>query len=84
MNKFLMLVALSMLTLSAANASALPCMLSGDNPVDGTTVVSCGGLTFDNFGSPLGQITVSSAPSRPAGFFNAVLQHVAPFTSSRI
>jgi hypothetical protein len=50
MNKFLMLVALSMLTLSAANASALPCMLSGDNPVDGTTVVSCGGLTFDNFG----------------------------------
>lgn len=49
MNKFLAMLAFSLLSLSMASASSLPCTLSGDNPVDGTTVVVCGGLTFDNF-----------------------------------
>ncbi|HXM45390.1 MAG TPA: PEP-CTERM sorting domain-containing protein [Bryobacteraceae bacterium] len=52
MNKFLMLLAVSTLTLCVASASQIPCTIAGTtfgDPVNGTTVVTCGTLTFDNF-----------------------------------
>jgi hypothetical protein len=54
MNKFLMLLAFSLLPLGIASASMLPCTISGansgvDDPVVSTTVITCGGLTFSNF-----------------------------------
>jgi hypothetical protein len=53
MNKFLMVLALSLLSLSIASASSIPCTINGsDAIVEGTTsttTVTCGGLTFDNF-----------------------------------
>src|ERR1022692_1447866 len=51
MNKFLVLLAFSLLSLSVASASPLPCTISTgvDNPVTSSTVIMCGGLTFDNF-----------------------------------
>lgn len=51
MNKFLMLVVLSMLLVGLASAAPLPCSVNTgfDNPVTSSTVVTCNGLTFDNF-----------------------------------
>jgi len=52
MNKLLMLVAIALLSLGVASASTLPCTISGttlDSAVTSATVVTCGGLTFDNF-----------------------------------
>jgi hypothetical protein len=51
MNKFLVLLALSLLSLGMASASQLPCTVNTgfDNAVTASTVVTCGGLTFDNF-----------------------------------
>jgi hypothetical protein len=52
MKNLLVLVALSLLSLSMASASLIPCTIStgADNPVNSSTVITCGdGLTFDNF-----------------------------------
>jgi len=52
MRKFLVLLAFSMLSLAVANASDIPCSISGtafNTPVNGTTVVTCGTLTFEGF-----------------------------------
>ena len=50
--KTLVLLAFSMLSLCVASASDIPCTISGttfNTPVNGTTVVTCGTLTFDMF-----------------------------------
>jgi len=52
MNKLLMLVAILVLSLGVASADSLPCTISGTgigDAVKGTTSVTCGGLTFNNF-----------------------------------
>jgi hypothetical protein len=49
MNKFLVLLAFSLLSLSVASASTLSCPGVFDSPVGTGTVIMCGGLTFDNF-----------------------------------
>jgi hypothetical protein len=52
MKNFLVLSAFSMLSLGVASASLLPCTISGagaGGAVTASTVVTCGGLTFDNF-----------------------------------
>lgn len=52
MNKVLTLIAISLLSLGVASASSLPCTIGGTAlgaAVDSTTVVTCGGLTFNNF-----------------------------------
>jgi hypothetical protein len=52
---FLMLLALPVLCVSVASASLLPCVVSGsgvDGAVNSATVITCGGLTFDNFQVP--------------------------------
>jgi len=51
MKKFLMVLAFSLLSLSIASASSIPCTVSTglNNPVTDMTTVTCGGLTFDNF-----------------------------------
>ena len=51
MKKILVLLALSLLSLSMASASLIPCTLnqSVDTAVTSATVVTCGGLTFSNF-----------------------------------
>ena len=52
MKKTLVLLAFSLLSLGVASASSLPCTISGtalDAAVGSSTVVTCGGLTFDNF-----------------------------------
>jgi len=52
MKKFLVLSAFSLLSLGVASASLVPCTVSGtgvDGAVTSATVVTCGGLTFDNF-----------------------------------
>ena len=59
MKRLLVLLALSVLTLAIASASPINCTVSTgvDNPVNNTTVVTCGdGLTFSNFAvdSPTG------------------------------
>jgi len=69
MNRFLMLVAFSLLSLAVASASPIPCSVNTgfDNPVSGTTVVTCDGLTFDNFqvldatGNTIGAVDILSA-----------------------
>ena len=57
MNSSVVLFGLLVLSLSAANASLLPCTVSGansgvDDPVVSTTVITCGTLTFSNFDVP--------------------------------
>lgn len=52
MKKLLLLLVLSVLSLSVASADLIPCTVSGlgsGGAVDTSTVVTCGGLTFDNF-----------------------------------
>jgi hypothetical protein len=52
MNKFLMVLAFSLLALGVASASDIPCTITGttfNNPVNASTVVTCGTLTFDEF-----------------------------------
>jgi len=52
MKKFLALLAFTVLSLTVASASQIPCTISGttfNTPVNGTTVVDCGTLTFDTF-----------------------------------
>ena len=52
MKKTLVLLAFSMLSLCVASASQIPCTISGttfNTPVNGTTVVQCGTLTFNTF-----------------------------------
>ena len=75
MNKFLVLLAFSLLSLSVASASPLPCTIStgGDSPVTSGTVIMCGGLTFDNFqvlhptGGSAGMVDILSAGLDAAG-----------------
>ncbi len=52
MKKLLGILAFSALSLGVASASLVPCTVSGtgvDGAVSSATVVTCGGLTFDNF-----------------------------------
>ena len=52
MKKLLVLFVLSIFSLAVASASDVPCTISGttfNSPVNGTTVVTCGTLTFDEF-----------------------------------
>jgi hypothetical protein len=55
MKKLLVLLALSLLGLCVASASPIPCSVTGlgtgnqSGQVNGSTVVVCGALTFDNF-----------------------------------
>lgn len=52
MKQILVLLTLSVLTLGVASASLIPCTISGagaGGQVESGTVVTCGGLTFDNF-----------------------------------
>lgn len=51
MKQFLVLLALSVLSLGVASASLIPCTLnqSADTAVTSSTVVTCGGLSFSNF-----------------------------------
>jgi len=52
MKQLLVLLTLSLLSLGVASASLLPCTISGagsGGEVNSSTVVTCGGLTFDNF-----------------------------------
>jgi hypothetical protein len=52
MKKLSTLLAFSMLSLCVASASQIPCTISGttfNTPVNGTTVVQCGTLTFNTF-----------------------------------
>jgi hypothetical protein len=52
MKKTLVLTALSLLSLGVASASLIPCTITGvgsGGQVQASTVVTCGGLTFDNF-----------------------------------
>jgi len=53
MNKFLMVLALTLLSLSMASAAVIPCTINGSNEIQegvvSATTVTCGGLTFDNF-----------------------------------
>jgi hypothetical protein len=52
MKKLLVLLALSLFALCVASASPINCTVTGlgsGSAVDGSTVVTCGGLTFDNF-----------------------------------
>ena len=52
MKRLMFLLALSILSLAIASASDIPCTISGtafNAPVNGTTVVTCGSLTFDDF-----------------------------------
>jgi hypothetical protein len=47
--------ALSCISLGMASASLVPCVVTGsavDAPVDASTVITCGGLTFSNFDVP--------------------------------
>ena len=75
MKNFLVLLAFSLLSLSVASASPLPCTISTgvDNPVTSGTVIMCGGLTFDNFqvlhatGGAAGTIDILSAGLDAAG-----------------
>ncbi len=52
MKNFLTVAALAVISVSVGNASLIPCTISGTN-VDGavtsSTMVTCGGLTFENF-----------------------------------
>src|ERR1022692_632780 len=75
MKNFLVLLAFSLLSLSVASASPLPCTIStgGDSPVTSGTVIMCGGLTFDNFqvlhptGGAAGTVDILSAGLDAAG-----------------
>src|ERR1022692_4726676 len=75
MNKILVLLAFSLLSLSVASASPLPCTISTgvDNPVTSGTVIVCGGLTFDGFqvlnptGGAGGMVDILSAGLDAAG-----------------
>jgi len=52
LKRSLPLLGFSMLSLGMASASLIPCTVQNggiDNPVTAATVVTCGGLTFDNF-----------------------------------
>jgi hypothetical protein len=52
MKKLLVLLAFTMLSISLASASQIPCTISGttfNTPVSSATVVTCGTLTFDDF-----------------------------------
>jgi hypothetical protein len=65
MKRILALMAFSMLTLCLASASDIPCTISGTTfgaPVNGTTVVDCGSLTFDEF-SVANPTSGTSAPN---------------------
>ena len=65
MRKALILLAFSMLSLCVASASDIPCTISGtsfNTPVNGTTVVQCGSLTFDTF-SVVNPTTNGSTPN---------------------
>jgi len=55
MKKLLVLLALTLLSLGVANASLIPCMITGagaGGALNAATVVTCGTLTFDQFGVP--------------------------------
>jgi hypothetical protein len=75
MNKFLLLLAFSLLLVGVASASPLACTVNTgfDNPVTGSTVVICGGLTFNNFevlsptGGASGTVDILSASFNAAG-----------------
>jgi len=65
MKKLLVLLALSMLSLAIASADDIPCTITGtafDAPVNGTTVLTCGTLTFDDF-SVVNPTTGSMVPN---------------------
>ena len=65
MKRFLVLLAFSMLSLAIASANDIPCTITGtsfNTPVDGTTVVTCGTLTFDDF-SVMNPTTGSQTPN---------------------
>ena len=52
MKRCLLLLAFALLSLGVASASLIPCTISGagsGGQVTGATVVTCGGLKFDNF-----------------------------------
>jgi hypothetical protein len=49
MNKFLLLLAFSLLIVGVASAAPIPCSIGIDVAVSGSTEVVCGGLTFSNF-----------------------------------
>jgi len=51
MNRFLVVLAFSLLSLSIASVSSIPCTVSTglDASITTATVVTCGGLTFSNF-----------------------------------
>lgn len=49
MKDFRYLLVFSMLSLCVASASPIPCTLNMDFAVSASTVVTCGGLTFDDF-----------------------------------
>ena len=72
MNKFLVLLAFSMLSLCVASASPIPCTLNMDFAVSSSTVITCGGLTFDNFqvlhatGGAAGTVDILSGVVDPA------------------
>jgi len=54
MKKFLVVLALALLSLGVASASLIPCTLNQavDTPVISSTVITCGSLTFSNFSVP--------------------------------
>src|ERR1700690_360627 len=63
--KSLVLLAFSMFSLAVASASDIPCTISGtafNAPVNGTTMVMCGTLTFDEF-SVLNPTSNTSTPN---------------------
>ena len=72
MNKFLVLLSFSMLSLCVAIASPIPCTLNMDFAVSSSTVITCGGLTFDNFqvlhatGGAAGTVDILSGVVDPA------------------
>src|ERR1039458_10661255 len=87
MNKFLVLLAFSLLSLSVASASPLPCTISTgvDNPVTSGTVIVCGGLTFDGFqvlnptGGAGGMVDILSAGLDAAGGIDFTFKpHLGP------
>ena len=72
MKNFLVLLAFSLLSLSVASASTM-CPLTVPVLATGTTVITCGGLTFDNFqvlfptGGAGGMVDIISAGLDAAG-----------------
>ena len=83
MRKLLVLLVFAALSLGVASASLVPCTISGtgvDGAVTAATVVTCGGLTFDNFevlnptGGASGLVDLLSGTDYDSGTGTAYLQ----------